>query len=69
MALINAEVIHEGDGVVGEGVEGEGLGVEVHGVAVTGHIRSDKVSVFEMREARSRLDFSGTEAVEEDEGL
>ena len=63
MALINAEVVHESDDVIGKGVEGESGWIKGHGVAVSGHIRGDEVSVFEMGEAGGCLDFASAEAV------
>ena len=63
MALFHAEVVHQGDDVIGEGIEGEGFGIEGHGVAVPGEVRGDEAETGEIVEARGRLGFSGSKAV------
>lgn len=67
VAFFEAEMVHEGDGVIREGVEGIGSGIEGHGVSVSGQVGGDEVEVGEVVEGRSGLGTAGSQSVEEDE--
>jgi hypothetical protein len=69
VAFFEAEMVHEGEGVIGKGVEGVSGGIEGHGVSVTGHVGGDDVEAGEVVEARGGLGATGSQAVEEDEGF